>query len=87
MTLHFHCSGTHISYNGQKWNVCLLLNSSAFVITAQGREMGLEIVPHPKRLAGHPQVARNKGLCTIRSAVSLADLLGSELENWESIDQ
>lgn len=37
--------------------------------------MGPEMVPHPK-MVPHPQVARIRGLCTIGTAVSLADLLG-----------
>ena len=60
---------------------------SFFIIVQRKVLMGLEVVPHPERLAGHPQVVRNKGPCAIRIAVSLADVLGFGLENWQSTAQ
>lgn len=87
MTLHSWYSGTHISNNGHS-AMCLPHSkfSSFCYCCSGGILIEPEMVPHLKRLAGHPQVSRSRGFCTVRRAVSLADLLGFGLQNWENID-
>lgn len=87
MTLHSWYSGTHIS-NNEHSAMCLPHPKfpSFFYCCSGGDPDRTRDGASSKEVSWPPTGIQEQRVCTVRRAVSLADLLGFGLENWENID-